>query len=309
MYCSASEKNQGNTILHSEGEIKAIRKYDALVSDLQREMHTRQNNGLNSDKLAKKLRRMHSKRENVAKEYDRVLVRQLLDYISELSKMYTLYVAIGRLKNIRMRARKGNYRGPKFRGIIHSWAFLRVTNSIKHGLAQMGWTVEGKDARFRAVPEAWTSVICWKCGSKGERPKQNYFHCPACGYKTNADKNGSINIAARMLTLTKSLHSVGGLGLWTRTLERIRRARPKAQERSSQGKSLLSKKGISSVSGESAAVHYAQSSLTSFSDEAGVYDDDPAVESTVETLAVVGSDGPKEGQEKEVGSVGGIPSR
>ncbi|MDF1540356.1 MAG: zinc ribbon domain-containing protein, partial [Candidatus Thorarchaeota archaeon] len=84
--------------------------------------------------------------------------------------------------------------------MIHSWAFARITNSLKHGLAQLGWIVDGKDARFRAVPEAWTSIMCWKCGCKGARPKQNYFHCPSCGLKTNADRNGSTNIAARMLT-------------------------------------------------------------------------------------------------------------
>ncbi|MHA1423360.1 MAG: hypothetical protein ACTSW7_04145 [Candidatus Thorarchaeota archaeon] len=117
-------------------------------------MNTQRNNGLSNDKIAEKLRRLRAKRENVAKEYDRVLVRQLLDYVEKLSEKYTLYVAIGRLKNIRIRARKGNYRGRRFRGMIHSWAFARITNSLKHGLAQLGWKVDGKDARSRAVPEA-----------------------------------------------------------------------------------------------------------------------------------------------------------
>ncbi len=292
---------------------KSIRKYDNLVADLQREMHLRHNNGLVHDEVSKKLRQMRSKRENVAREYDHALVRQLLDYISELSKKYTLYVAIGRLQNIRMRAKKGNYQGRRFRGMIHSWAFARITNSLKHGLAQLGWKVDGKDARFRAVPEAWTSIMCWKCGSKGRRPKQNYFHCPSCGHKTNADRNGSTNIAARMLTLTKSLHSVRGLGLWTRAVTRRvtnRRARPKAQRKKpSQGKSLLSKKEQTSGSGESAAVHFVQSDLVSISDNANESDNDPAVERTVETLSVAGSDEPAQRQEKEARSVGGIPSQ
>jgi hypothetical protein len=253
---------------------------------------------------------MHSKREYVAREYDRILVHQLLAYITKLSKKYTLYVAIGRLKNIRMRARKGNYQGRRYRGMIHSWAFARITNSLKHGLTQLGWTVDGKDTRFRAVPEAWTSIMCWKCGSKGIRPRQNYFHCPSCGYSINADQNGSINIAARMLMLTKSLHSVRGLGLWTRTLDKVQRARPKIQKKKpSQGKSLLSKKESASDSGESAAVHFIQSDLASFSDEASESDNDPAVVRFVETLAVVGSDGPTSVQEKEARSSGGIPSR
>ena len=142
------------------------------------------------------------------------------------------------------------------------------------------------------------------------RPKQNYFHCPSCGQKINADRNGSINIAARMLTLTKSLHSVRGLGLWTRALDKARRAQLKAQKKMpSHGKSLLSKKEQTSGSGESAAVHFVQSDLTCFSDEIGKSDNDPAVVRTVETLSVVGSDVPISTQEKEARSSGEIPSR
>ena len=305
------EKTRETCYFVQRKKIAVIKKYDRLVADLQREMYTRRNNGLSSDRVAGKLRQMRSKRENVAREYDRVLVRQLLDYISELSKKYTLYVAIGRLKNIRMRAKRGNYRGRRFRGMIHSWAFARITDSLKHGLAQLGWKVDGKDSRLRAVPESWTSIMCWKCGAKGKRPRQNYFHCPSCGYSINADQNGSINIAARMLTLTKSLHSVRGLGLWTRVLERARRARLKARKKkpSSKGKSLLSKKELTSSSGESAAVHFVQSDLAGFSDGTGESDNDPAVVKTVETFSVVGSDVPTSGQEKEARSSGGIPSR
>ncbi len=305
------EKTRETRYFVQKDKLKVIKKYDRLVADLQRMIHLQINNGLPYDKITERLRHMKTKRENVAREYDRVLVRQLLDYISEQSKKYTLYVAIGRLKNIRMRAKRGNYRGRRFRGMIHSWAYARITEILKHGLAQQGWKVDGKDARFRAVPEAWTSIICWKCGSKGKRPKQNYFHCPSCGYSINADLNGSTNIAARMLTLTKSLHSVRGLGLWTRALDKARRARLKARKKkpSSIGKSLLSKKEPSSGSGESAAFHFVQSDLVSFSDGTIKSDNDPAVVRTVETLSVTGSDAPVLKQKKEARSSGGIPSR
>ncbi len=310
------EKTRDTRYFVQKEKVKTIKKYDRLVSDLQREMHTRRNNESCFDDVSLRLRKMRFKRENVAKEYDRVLIRQLLEYISELSNKYTLYVAIGRLKNIHVRAKRGNYRGRRFRGMIHSWAFARITDSLKHGLAQLGWKVDGKDPRFRAVPEQWTSIICWKCGSKGRRPKQNYFHCPSCGQKINADRNGSINIAARLLTLTKSLHDVRGLGLWTRMVVRAttnRRARPKARKKiskkSSKGKSLLSKKGNLSDSGESAAVHYVQTDLSDFGDKIEMSDNDPAVERTVENLSVAGSDTPASAQEEEARTVGGTPSR
>jgi hypothetical protein len=97
--------------------------------------------------------------------------------------------------------------------------------------------------------------------------------------------------------------------MWTRTLDKARRARLKARRKFSRGKSLLSKKEPTSGSGESAVVHSVQSDLTSLSDGIGESDYDPAVVRTVETLSVVGSDVPTVTQEKEVRSSGGIPSQ
>ena len=105
-----------------------------------------------------------------------------------------------------------------------------------------------------------------------------------------------------------------GLGMWTRSVVRgttNRRARLKARKKksSSKGKSLLSKKEISSGSGESAAVHFVQSDLLSFGDNSKTSDNDPAVVKTVETLSVAGSDEPVVEQEKEARTSGGIPSQ
>jgi hypothetical protein len=287
-------------------KVEVIKRYDQLIADLQKKSATQQHN----DNLLIKLRQMRHKRENVAREYDRVLVRDLLDYIEGLSKKYTVYVAIGKLTNIRNTARKGNFKGRRFRGVIHSWAFARITESLKHRLAQQGWSVSGKDSRFRVVPETWTSIMCWKCGTKGIRPKQNYFKCRSCGHQTNADRNGAINIAGRLITLTKSLHSVRGLGKWETSVQTGKHSRLKARKKkSSRGKSLLSRKEPASGSGESAAVHFVQSDLTSFSDEVSGSDDDPAVVRTVEKLAVAGSDALAPTQKKETRSSGGIPSQ
>ena len=99
--------------------------------------------------------------------------------------------------------------------------------------------------------------------------------------------------------------------MWTRALSKAQRARLKARKKkpSSKGKSLLSKKEPSSSSGESAAVHFAQTSLHSFGDKVMMSDNDPAVANTVETLSVAGSDASAFKQEKEARSSGGIPSR
>ena len=169
------------------------------------------------------------------------------------------------------------------------------------------WRTEGKNPRFHAVSEAWTSITCWKCGRKGKRPRQNLFVCPTCGNKCNADQNGAINIAGRLITLTKSLHSVRGLGKWASAVARSKL--PKARGRTSRGKSLLSKKESTSGSGESAAVHTVQMDLRSFGDKAKMSDDDQAVEKTVEILSVVEGDISTSVQKKEARSEGGIPSQ
>jgi len=83
----------------------------------------------------------------------------------------------------------------------------------------------------------------------------------------------------------------------------------KSLKESSKGKFLLSIREPTSGSGESAAVHFVKSDLVSISNAIDGSDDDPAVESTVETLSVVGSDVPASVQEKEARSSRGIPSR
>jgi transposase len=290
-------------------KVQRLERLDRLVAKLQHKYHERENQGLPNDRIARRLRGMKSKRENVAKEYDRVLVRQLTDYISNLSNTYDLHVAIGRLKYIRNVARKGNYKGRRYRGMVHSWAFSRTTESLRHQLSQLGWAVSGRGACVRQVAETWTSILCWKCGNKGRRPKQDYFVCPSCGNRCNADRNGAINIAGRLITLTSSLHDVRGLGKWASAVARSSPPKARGKSKTSRRRSLLSTKGSPSAPGESAAVHHAQASLTDFGDGARKGDHEPAVVKTVESLTVAVSDASAQTQEEEARTVGGIPSR
>ena len=100
-----------------------------------------------------------------------------------------------------------------------------------------------------------------------------------------------------------------GLGKWASAVARGTRLKARKKKPSSKGKSLLSEKEPSSSSGESAAVHFVQSDLASFSDGISVSDNDPAVVKTMEIFSVSGSDAPVLKQEKEARSSGGIPSR
>ncbi len=301
-----TEKKVSETIyFHQKEKVKLMEKYDRLYAGLQSEQDTRRSNGASHNSVTRRMKHLRTRRGNVAKEYDRVLVKELLDYIEELSREYTLYVALGRVKGIRGTARKGNCSGSGFRSMIHSWSFSRISESLKHGLAQRGWTVEGPKARFQAVPEQWTSTKCWKCGHRGHRPKQSLFVC-SCGFKTNADRNGALNIARRLIILIPSLkNEAKGLGRWANP---ERAPAPKARQRGlpSKRKSLLSSKGDASHLGESAAVHHAQMSLLEFGDGIKEGDNDPAVVRTEKTLSVTGNDATRNRQEKETTSNGGI---
>jgi IS605 OrfB family transposase len=282
-------------------KVKRIQALDQRVARLQHDMHTRRNNQQRHDRFAYELRSIRGKRERVAKEYDRVIIKQLTDYILELSKKYIIYVAIGRLKNIRMKAKRGNSNGRKFRGMLHRWAFARITDSLKHQLAQHGFPVDGKDSRFKAIPEQWTSIICWKCGRKGYRPKQSLFVC-SCGFRTNADRNGSLNIARRLIKLIPSLQNEKGLGRWL-VPERAPAPNTGRKKSSSKQKSSLLQNDSVSSQKESVAVHHVQMDLLSFGDKAELGDKDQALVKDAEILTVAGYDTTRARQEKEARTV------
>jgi hypothetical protein len=130
----------------------------------------------------------------------------------------------------------------------------------------------------------------------------------SCGFRTNADRNGSLNIARRLIKLIPPLQNEKGLGRWVLP-ERAPAPNAGRKKSSSKQKSSLSSKGQVSDLGESAAVHHVQSDLLSFGDEAESGDEDHAVEKGAKKLSVTGNDTTRARQEKEARTVGGMPSR
>ena len=133
--------------------------------------------------------------------------------------------------------------------------------------------------RVHAISEAWTSIKCHKCGSKGYRPEQSFFLCHTCGYRDNADKNAAINIALRLIRLIPSLRGEKGLGTW---LPPIRKISPKTQRTRSKGMSSAPKKMPASIVGSSVADCTDQTSLEEFASST-----DHAMEKTVGCAAPV----------------------
>ena len=99
---------------------------------------------------------------------------------------------------------------------------------------------------------------------------------------------------------------MSGLGLCLQP--EVRDQKPEGSSRLLDGGPYSPPKGSPSASGESAAVHHAQTSLPAFGDGAGTGDHEPAVVRTVESLTVAESDASAPIQEKEARTVGGIPS-
>jgi IS605 OrfB family transposase len=275
-----------------QDKLQRMKSLDERVTSLQREKEHLISKGENPDKVTTQLRSLSGKRERVSKEYDRKLVKDVSDYVREMTKDYDLYVSIGRLKGIRNAARRGNYKGRRFRGMIHRWAFARIRDMLKHKLVSLGFDSK----KFIAVPEQWTSIMCHKCGHKGMRPKQSLFICATCGLKTNADLNGALNIGKRLIMLIPSLRDENGLGMWLTSKDRaILKARRKRF--SSQGKSALPQRTPASK-GESVAGSYDQTSLVEF-----VRGKDPAMVNAVETPSAITPSGECESRQRtEAGS-------
>ena len=257
-------------------KVKRIERYDVMVDSLQREMNTRLDKGIPADDVILRLRELSGRRLNISKDLDGVLVRQLTDHILELSKKYDLYVAIGKLTGIRKSASKKSGKSKRFRKMVARWPFARVSNALKHSLAQEGWGVSGRNSRFIPIREYWTSVTCHKCGQRGIRPKQSLFICHTCGYRSNADKNGAINIARRLITLIPLLRDEKGLGRWLFSSNKGGSTLKVWRSSRSKGKSSLPS-GLSGQRGQSVAECYDQTTLGEFASTA-----DPAMERTVE---------------------------
>ena len=259
-----------------EDKLRRMKALDERVSSLQREKEQLIFKGKNPDRVTAYLRDLSGKRERVSKEYDKKLVRNISDYISKMTENYDLYVSIGKLKGIRNAARRRNYRGRRFRGMVHRWAFARVREMLSHKLASIGFDPK----KFKAVPEQWTSIMCHRCGHKGQRPKQNLFICTTCGLKTNADLNGALNIGKRLIMLIPSLRNENGLGMWLTPRDRaILKARRKT--RSSDRKSALPQRTPASK-GESVADCDDQTSLVEFARSK-----DPAMVNAVEIPSAI----------------------
>jgi len=110
--------------------------------------------------------------------------RAIVDRAKELNAVILLGSPNG--KSMRRKAR-----GRRFRRIVYSMPYYRLTQFIEYKALQEGLTVVQAN-------EEWTSKTCSKCGEISQRPRQDLIVCPH-GHMLNADINACQNLIKRFL--------------------------------------------------------------------------------------------------------------
>lgn len=133
------------------------------------------------------LKRLSGKTKRRRHDHDHVVSKRIVQGVPEGCTL-----AIENLTNMRSRVRAKKSNGGQRR--LHSWSFAILRLFLMYKAENRGITVRGIDPRH-------TSQTCSHCGLQHRRNRlaQSAFCCRSCGYQTNADRNGALNIAAKLL--------------------------------------------------------------------------------------------------------------
>lgn len=175
---------------------KVINELDNQIASLQRKIEDYIKDGKNPKNVIRALKRIAYKRREFAIQFDHQLTAEIAQWGQRLSHRYEVHVAIGQLKGIRQSRRKGDGQSRKHRRELHRWAFARISDLLAYKLQRIGVPSE----QFHPIREAWTSITCSRCGSTDtSRPFQALLRCHACGVHLQADENGALNIAFKLI--------------------------------------------------------------------------------------------------------------
>ena len=80
------------------------------------------------------------------------------------------------------------------------WSFVDVQQKVTY-------KAQARGIQVVQVDPAYTSQRCPQCGhvSKSNRTSQSWFCCQACGYQSNADRVGALNLAQRGISVLSGL--------------------------------------------------------------------------------------------------------
>lgn len=158
----------------SSNEVKNIRnKYNRIRASVQSK-GTR-----NCHKLLKRLKGRERRFATIVNH------RISKDLVAKAKKEHK-GIAIEDLKNIRW-GMNSKRRNKTFRRRSNSWSFSQLRSFLEYKCKRSG-------VQITAIPPAYTSQTCHKCGHIGIR-NGKHFRCEHCGNVTDADINAALNIA------------------------------------------------------------------------------------------------------------------
>jgi len=143
------------------------------------------------------LRELSGKTARRRRDHDHVVSRRIVDGAPAGAT-----IAVENLTGIRSSAQARKANGGQRR--LHSWSFANLRACVIYKAEGKGIRVEGVDPRH-------TSQTCHRCSfqHRSNRRSQAEFWCRSCGYRTNADRNGALNIATKLLA-SRGMTAAGG---------------------------------------------------------------------------------------------------
>jgi IS605 OrfB family transposase len=143
------------------------------------------------------LRRLAGKQLRLRRDMDHQLSRQIVNSVEPGST-----IVVENLVNIRSPVKQRH--GAQMRR-LHGWSFDQLRGFLTYKAEEKGCIVVGVDPRH-------TSQTCPVCGFayRHNRRSQSEFCCRSCGYQSNADRVGALNIAAKYLA-GPGISETGGL--------------------------------------------------------------------------------------------------
>jgi len=159
--------------VYSDKGIKTKRnKMELLTSELQR---------CGSRSAKRHLKKLTGKITRFQRDVNHCISKDII----KKAQRHNLGIALEKLTNIRKKTAIKSLRKS-----LHRWSFFQLRFCIEYKAKLAGVTV-------KIVNPKYTSQRCSECGhvSKENRKSQSKFLCTKCGFTSNADKNGAINIA------------------------------------------------------------------------------------------------------------------
>jgi IS605 OrfB family transposase len=188
LYCKMSEVNEieettsGSNIIGCDVNYKRVVFSDNTFNNIKQLAHRKIEH--------KKHNQTKRNINNYTKDFLHKLTTQIAD---ELQSKAIEVLVLEDLKNLRKSASRklGKSKGKMINYIINSMPYGMFQNFLKYKCLDRGIRVEH-------INPAYTSKTCSRCSSRNtKRPRQEDFVCLDCGFKLNADLNGSRNIEKR----------------------------------------------------------------------------------------------------------------